>query len=145
MVWRLVPTTGVLWLMVSITLTTGLSIAIARALAVLWTRRKDSHDLVFADLMIWGWIRRTLLERKIRNARRTLGHAYDGRDRALTRDERVRTLERLATLLGARDAATLGHARRVARHAENIAKEMHLPNALVVKVRLAASPMTLES
>src|SRR4051794_8166937 len=37
-----------------------LSMVIARVLAALWTRHDQSSDLVFGDLLIWGWVRRAL-------------------------------------------------------------------------------------
>ena len=54
-------------------------------------------------------------------------------------DHRVEALTRLAAQLEARDSYTHGHSRRVARHAERIAREMRLSPADVAKVRAAAA------
>ena len=38
----------------------AISIALARLAAALWTRHSASTELVFGDLLIWGWARRAL-------------------------------------------------------------------------------------
>src|SRR5688500_294951 len=55
-----------------------LSIVLARAGAALWTRYgKASSDLVFGDLLLWGWARRAIAERRLERASREL---VSGRD-----------------------------------------------------------------
>jgi putative nucleotidyltransferase with HDIG domain len=136
-VWFLLPPVGAWQMLEAIVLTTAISIAIAKVLSLLWARRADSRDLIFADLTPWGLARRSRLEHRIEDASRVLGAEDAAQD--LSREERVKTLEDLGAMLGARDAATLGHSRRVARHAEAIAKGMHLPTSLVAKIRVAAA------
>src|SRR5688500_12547003 len=43
----------------------ALSMVLARVLAVLWVRHEQSSDLVFGDLLLWGWVRRALAERRL--------------------------------------------------------------------------------
>ena len=110
----------------------GLSIIVARVLAALWSRHERSTDLVFGDLLLWGWARRVLAERRLERASREL-LAPDSSAHA-----RVVLLRRMSELLEARDPYTHGHSRRVARHAERTAREMGLPRELVEEIRAAA-------
>jgi putative nucleotidyltransferase with HDIG domain len=110
----------------------ALSVLLARLLAALWKRHEQSLDLVFGDLLIWGWARRALAERRLDAATREIEAPAAG-------DEgRVAVLRRMSTLLEARDPYTHGHSRRVARHAERIAVELGLPGEQVAKIRAAA-------
>ena len=99
-----------------------------------WKKRPNSHDLVFSDLMIWGWLRRLRTERRLSRAVELLGNQ---KDQPL--DERVELFELLANALEARDAYTHGHTRRVTRHAAAIAERMGLSREQVTKVRTAAA------
>src|SRR5918998_2054589 len=105
---------------------------IARVLAQLWTRHEQSSDLVFGDLLLWGWIRRALAERRLDTTSERLTGA------AAAAGDRGELLQRLSGLLEARDPYTHGHSRRVARHAEQIARGLGLPRQDVEKVRAAA-------
>src|SRR3977135_3811603 len=64
-----VPRGGLLMMVASTVLAVTVSIAIAGAEAALWTRWPGSRDLVFADLMLWGWLRRCWAERRLAQAR----------------------------------------------------------------------------
>jgi putative nucleotidyltransferase with HDIG domain len=110
----------------------ALSVLLARLLAALWERHEQSSDLVFGDLLIWGWARRALAERRLDAATRKIEAP------AAADESRVAVLRRMSTLLEARDPYTHGHSRRVARHAERIALELGLPGDLVAKIRAAA-------
>jgi HD-GYP domain-containing protein (c-di-GMP phosphodiesterase class II) len=110
----------------------ALSVVLARSLAALWTRHEQSSDLVFGDLLLWGWVRRALAERRLNTATRSIeAPTAPGEDRAAL-------LRRMSALLEARDPYTHGHSRRVARHAERIAVQMGLPREQVAKIRSAA-------
>jgi len=110
----------------------ALSIVLARVLAALWSRHEGSSDLVFGDLLLWGWGRRVLAERRLeRTSRELLAPGSAGHDRVVL-------LRRMSELLEARDPYTHGHSRRVARHAERTAREMGLPGELVEEIRAAA-------
>ena len=110
----------------------ALSVLLARLLAALWKRHRQSSDLVFGDLLIWGWTRRALAERRLEAATREIEAPAAGDE------SRVALLRRMNSLLEARDPYTHGHSRRVARHAERIAREIGLPVEQVEKIRAAA-------
>jgi putative nucleotidyltransferase with HDIG domain len=118
----------------SIVLAMGLSLVFARAGSALWMRRPGSRDIVFGDLMVWGWLRRMRAERRLAEAEELLGRGDE-----LPVKERRELLKTLAAGLEARDSYTHGHSQRVARYSEAIAKGMGLPSELVAKVRTAAA------
>ena len=117
---------------VGIAIAVALSLGLANAGAALWMRQPGSRDLVFGDLMVWGWLRRVRSERRLSEATRLLG----GR---LSAGDRSDVLERLAGSLESRDPYTHGHSRRVTRHAEMIALAMGLAPDEVARVRTAAA------
>jgi putative nucleotidyltransferase with HDIG domain len=119
----------------------GTSIALASVGSAFWMRRPGSQDLVFGDLMLWGWLRKVRAERRLARARALLGSddTTSGGAQMLSRERRCEILQQLGALLEARDAYTHGHTRRVTRHSERIAREMGLPVEQVAKVRMAAA------
>jgi putative nucleotidyltransferase with HDIG domain len=129
------------WLVVlTVLLAMAMSVAGASAGAAIWKRRPGSKDIVFGDLMLWGWLRRMLAERRLDKVQKILGlnaAGSDGRDPS--RDRRCEVLRQLGTLLEAGDAYTHGHTRRVTRHSERVAREMGLTPAEVAQVRTAAA------
>jgi putative nucleotidyltransferase with HDIG domain len=110
----------------------AMSVLLARVLAALWTRHEQSSDLVFGDLLIWGWARRALAERRLDATARELAAPV------VVDENRVALLRRMSGLLETRDPYTHGHSRRVARHSERIAREIGLPREQVAKIRAAA-------
>lgn len=129
-----VPRGGSLLMGVSAAAAVAVSVAIASAEAALWKRLPRSRDLVFADLMLWGWLRRCWTERRLAQARAR----YDSARKAGPTVS-IELLERLSRLLEARDAYTHGHSQRVARHAAQIARAMHLSAVEIAKIRTAAT------
>ncbi len=117
----------------STALAVAVSVVIASVEASLWTRRSGSRDLVFADLMLWGWLRRCWTERRLAQARAL----YDSARKAGPAVS-VELLEEVSKRLEARDAYTHGHNQRVARHAECIARAMRLSTTEIAKIRTAA-------
>jgi putative nucleotidyltransferase with HDIG domain len=113
-----------------------LSVVISWLGAAAWKRRAASGDLVFGDLMLWGWLRRWRFERLLSHTAALVGS--NGAAPSLSRERRARLLERLSRALEARDPRTHGHSRRVARHAAAVAKRMSLPRAEVARIRTAA-------
>lgn len=109
--------------------------------AAVWATRKGSGDVLFADLMLWGWLRRWWAERQVAGAVRLLGLRESGGDppAQLSSSRRARLLKQLAAALEARYPDTHGHSRRVARHAAAIAKRMGLPREKVARIRTAAT------
>jgi putative nucleotidyltransferase with HDIG domain len=129
------------WLVVvTVGLAMALSIGAASAGAAVWKRRPRSKDIVFGDLMLWGWLRRMRAERRLDQAQEILGwHAAGSGESELSRERRCEVLRELGSMLEARDAYTHGHTRRVTRHSERIAREMDLAPGEVAKVRTAAA------
>ena len=99
---------------------------------MVWMRHPGSRDLVFADLMIWGLVRRWRSEKSIRDMRALLGCDLEP-------EEQIRILQKLASALEAADPYTHGHTRRVARHSYMIARAMKLPREEVELIRTAAA------
>ncbi len=112
----------------------ALSIAIATAGAALWKRQPRSRDIVFADLLLWGWVRRCWTERRLSQAR----DLYDCARRVGPMVS-IELLTGLSRTLEARDAYTHGHGQRVAHHAERIARAMHLSATEIARIRAAAA------
>ena len=129
-----VPRGSSLLMVASTASAVAVSVAIASVEAALWTRRSGSRDLVFADLMLWRWLRRCWTERRLAQARAL----YDSARKAGPAVS-IELLEDLSRRLEARDAYTHGHNRRVARHAERIARAMHLSAIEIAKIRTAAT------
>jgi putative nucleotidyltransferase with HDIG domain len=129
-----VPRGSLLLMAASAALAVAVSVAIASAEAALWKRQPRSRDLVFADLMLWGWLRRCWTERRLAQAR----DLYDSARKAGPTVS-IELLERLSKLLEARDTYTHGHSQRVARYAERIARAMHISPVEIAKIRTAAA------
>jgi HD-GYP domain-containing protein (c-di-GMP phosphodiesterase class II) len=127
------PRTGPLAIVASAAGAVALSLIFAGAESAMWKRRRQSRDVVFADLMLWGWLRRWRAERSLSSARR-IYESVTSADASID----IGLLTDLSELLEARDAYTHGHGRRVARHAERVARAMHFSATEVAKVRAAA-------
>jgi putative nucleotidyltransferase with HDIG domain len=110
------------------------SVGAASVAAAMWTRRR-SPGVVFADLMLWGLVRRLRAERRLSKIDKLLPATPAG----ASFETRVRRLSRMSRLLEARDRTTYGHSRRVTRHAERIAQALHLPSGDVARIRTAAA------
>jgi len=130
-VWMIVPRGEPALLALSVPLGMLLSVLAASVGGALWKRVPGSRDLVFADLMLWGWLRRLRAERRLRRAETLLGTHAEGLS--------VQALTDLSALLEARDSFTYGHSLRVTRHAERIASELGLSEREVAQVRTAAA------
>jgi hypothetical protein len=131
-------TSPVLLTLLGVLLSLGASYGGDRA----WRARRGVHDLLFNELMIWGFIQRWRIDRQLADAVRLLGFAGDGTGASaasLPRERRSELLTRLASALETRDPYTHGHSRRVARHSTRIARTMSLPRRQVAKVRTAAA------
>ena len=69
-----IETSGRPWLVLStVLLAMLLSLVIATVGSALWTRQPNSRDLVFGDLMLWGWLRRVRTERRLNKTHALLG------------------------------------------------------------------------
>ena len=90
--------------------------------------------------MVWGRLGRWRKERRLASVVVLLkdldsGEARDGE----SRERRTELLAQLAAALEANDPYIHQHSRRVARHAEMIARRMCLPDEQIAKVRTAAA------
>jgi HD-GYP domain-containing protein (c-di-GMP phosphodiesterase class II) len=128
------PKHGAVSTAASVALVVAVSLAIASGEAALWKRWRRSRDIVFADLMLWGWVRRAWNERRLARARDLLKAAKQAGP-----EVSIEILQRVSKLLEARDAYTHGHSERVMRHAGRIAQAMQLPPAEIAKIRMAAA------
>jgi hypothetical protein len=105
-----------------------------------WTKRPESRDVLFCDLMVWGWVRRWRAERRLSDARSLLGLGADsGRTTDTGHEDRLELFEQLADSLEARDAYTHGHTRRVTRYSSLIARRLRLPREQVARITAAAA------
>lgn len=130
----IVPAGGPLLTLASIALAVGISLVLTSAAALVWMRLPGSRDVLFADLLLWTWLRRWWTERSLERTR-TLYESV----RNTTPGVSVELLERLSRLLQATDPYTHGHSQRVARHAVRIARAMRVPPSQVAKIRVAAA------
>ena len=119
-----------------------LSVLMARLGAFLWMRHSGSKDLVFGDLMLWGFVRRLRTEKRASDSLRLLGLDRSGksvREVEMPPAKRGEVLRDLANRLELGDPFTHGHTRRVTRYAYMVAKTMGLPGDTVRTIRAAAS------
>jgi putative nucleotidyltransferase with HDIG domain len=120
----------------------GLSLGASHLGRASWERRADTGDLLYDELMVWGFIRRWRNERRLASALKLLGsmhQAQSGIGGGLSAESQAKALEQLSSALEARDPNTHGHSRRVARHAWMIAKRMGLSREQVARIRTAAA------
>jgi putative nucleotidyltransferase with HDIG domain len=129
----LVPSRHAPALILSTVVAMALAAIVTRLGAAAWSRKPGTQDRLFADLMLWSWLRRRWTDRRLATAQRRV-LALD----AETTGMPLGALTRMGRLLEARDISTYGHSRRVARHAETIARAMHLDADAVEGVRRAA-------
>ena len=135
------------WL--SLGLAMALSLAASGAGSAYWRKRGAHGEVLFSDLLVWGWIRRWRQERELADAARLLdlvnpgfterGHPALNADESLSVDQHAQLLRQLAGALEGQDVYLNGHSRRVARHAAMIARGMGLPSDEVARVRAAAA------
>ena len=147
----LAPTLFVLWLResgavesmwVALAIGVVMSLAASQVGAAIW-KSKANSDLLFNELMLWGWVQRFRSERRLAAATDLLGLSV-GRPSAITggqlsSEQKKQLLTELTSSLESSDPYTHGHSRRVARHAANIAKQMGLPGGEIAKIRAAGA------
>lgn len=114
-----------------------LAVAVSTAGSAHWMRRPGSRDLVFGDLMLWGFIRRLRAEQRLARTSDLLEEAGDAVE--LDREERIEGLQLLASSHESRDPYTHGHTRRVTRHSEAVARKLGLSQEQVARIRTAAA------
>jgi putative nucleotidyltransferase with HDIG domain len=137
--WMLVADGGITSLGVSVVLGSAMSVVVSQLGGLWWERNRRSADLLFSDLLLWGWIRRRSMQRRLANAARLFPSSRAEAPGDLHLDDPLALLRQLAADLEATDPYTHGHSRRVARYASLIAQGMDLPPADVRRIRLAAA------
>ena len=112
----------------------ALSLLTSTVTSAYWKRRPATGDVLFSDLLIWGWLRRVLAEHRA-------GDAVELLSRTSTEDdaEKVRLLERLARALDAKDPYLDGHSQRVARYSVLMARRLGVPDQEAERIRTAAA------
>ncbi len=145
------PIAGVWWLRSSGVITSAplvlaaavaLSLGASRLGTTIWQKHNGSRDLLFGELMVWGFVHRWYSERRLVFARELLGTMSDAegvRECEAGPDVQAKALERLGGALEATDPYTHGHSRRVARHSWMIAKRLGLRGDMVARIRTAAA------
>lgn len=109
---------------------------------LVWEKRPGSEDLLFSELMVWGYVHRWNTQRRIASALDMVGPMSAEKRRALdglSTREQAKLLEQLVAGMETRDPYLHGHSRRVARHSWMIARRMGLPRAEVARIRTAAA------
>ena len=124
----------------SLVLAMALSTILSWVGCAYWMRSRGSGDLLFSELLVWGWLRRWRAERRLASAIDLLGLVQTNGEHpagwSVGRQEEL--LRALAEALEAEDRYTRGHSDRVARYAGSIARRMGLSTAEVKAVRAAA-------
>ncbi len=143
------PPMLVLWLqgtglidsaILGVAVSVGGSIAASTLGAAVWMQFARSNDVVFGDLLPWGFLRRMVLEKRILDSSQIVRESGLSATRASSSSNfQVKTLEKLATALEATDPYTHGHSRRVARLSCMIAKQLGLPKKTIRLIRVAAA------
>jgi putative nucleotidyltransferase with HDIG domain len=129
----LVPPHGMLWEVLAVVLAVLGSLAIASVGAWLWMRWPRSREVIFAELMLWGWVRRFRAERRLARTRDLFESARESGSTVS-----IELLTQLSDLHQAVDPYLHGHSRRVASYAARIAREMRLSPTEIANVETAA-------
>ena len=115
-------------------LAAGLALAASFGASALWRRHRLLPEIVFSDLLVWGWLRREYTERQISRALASL----DRLGSSGSVEERTKFLKQLALALDERDPYLHGHSQRVSRHAVGTARRMGLHGEEIVLIEMAA-------
>jgi HD-GYP domain-containing protein (c-di-GMP phosphodiesterase class II) len=129
----LVPGRGILWEPLAVLLAVAGSLAIASAGSWIWMRWTRSREMIFAELMLWGWIRRFWVERRLARTRDLFESA-----RASGSPVSIELLTQLSDQLQEVDPYLHGHSRRVSSYAGRIARELRLSASEIGKIEAAA-------
>ena len=127
---------------VVLTLLIGVALSLLTSWAgrVVWETRQGSEDLLFNELMIWGYLHRRSSQRRLADAAELAAplQASAAGDARAVRGQ-TRLLERLVAGMETRDPYLHGHSRRVARHSWMIARHMKLDAREAARIRTAAA------
>ena len=107
-------------------LLTGGAIVVGSAI---WATQPEAAGFSFGDLMLWSWVRREAAERALIENTAILGFDRFGRflgNSTASPEEQMRAVREIAAALDAKSSYTLGHSRRVEKHARKVAEVMGL-------------------
>jgi HD-GYP domain-containing protein (c-di-GMP phosphodiesterase class II) len=141
-VWWLRASGAISSAVVCVLLGMSLSLGASHLSRVLWEKWPGSEDVLFSELMIWGYLHRLRTQHRLASALDTLGPMSQARRRALdgmSTKDRAKLLEQLVAEMETRDPYLHGHSRRVARYSWMIARGLGLPPAEVARIRTAAA------
>jgi putative two-component system response regulator len=124
---------------VGIVLAMALSLAASFVGSAYWKRRRGPRDLLFGELLLWGWLRRVRMERQLTRSMKLLRADEQLGGDVESASRKFHILSQLAVALDAQDAYTNGHSRRVAAHAVMVARRMGCSREEVARVRAAAA------
>jgi len=129
---------------VLVTVAAGLVLSVLAAAlgSWVWSRRIESREISFGELIIWTWLRRSHAEDRIERDARQLGLDPSGIPATTGRiDLRAQpeTLRDLSFALEIKDAYTHGHSRRVERHVKRTGEELGLAETDLEALALAAA------
>ena len=141
-VWWLRSTEIVTSAPVAIALGMVISLALSYVGRILWETRPGSEDVLFSELMIWGYLHRMRSQRRLANVTELLAPIGDNAPATVSprgHQRNVKLLEQLVSGLETHDPYLHGHSRRVARQSWMIARQMGLPREEVARIRTAAA------
>jgi putative nucleotidyltransferase with HDIG domain len=100
----------------------------------IWKRRAATGDVLFSDLLLWGWLRRMRAERRVDDTVERLQEpgSQDGAAKA-------QLLRQLAAALDAEDPYLDGHSHRVARYSAAMARRLGVEEGESERIRTAAA------
>jgi hypothetical protein len=124
---------------VGVVLALALSLVASFVGRAYWKRRRGPRDLLFGELLVWGWLRRVRMERQLARSMELLRADEPPGGEVQSASRRFHILSQLVVALEAQDAYTDGHSRRVAAHTVLVARRMGLPGEEVARVRAAAA------
>ncbi len=107
-----------------------------------WSRRIESTEIGFSDLMLWRWFTRRRAEDTLEEGARLLGLDRSGHpvdEVRITPEQQFQVLKDLTAALESKDPYTHGHSQRVERHSYRTAAAMHLSVHDIEDLRKAAS------
>jgi HD-GYP domain-containing protein (c-di-GMP phosphodiesterase class II) len=141
-VWWLRASGTVSSAVLTVVLGMALSLAASYIGGAVWESRPGSEDLLFSELMIWGYLHRWRTQRRLASALEMLGPMSDARPDHLGDADtggQVKLLEQLVAGMETSDPYLHGHSRRVARHSWMIARRMGVSRDEVARIRTAAA------
>jgi hypothetical protein len=127
-----------------VTIVAGLALSLAAAGigSWAWSRRVESREISFGELIIWSWFRRSHAEDRIERDAKALSldpMGIPATPAAVELSDQSVTLRDLTLALEIKDAYTHGHSRRVERHVKRTGDALGLMESDLEALTLAAA------